>query len=331
MNKIINYPGKKTLLISETNYTRKYLSNLDKNKKYLIITDDNLYKHYKDLLNDYDVIIEIVPNGETSKNFNTYLHILNVLFVNNFTRNDAIIAFGGGVITDLSLFVAGTYQRGIDITLIPTSLLAMVDASIGGKCGINFNGCKNQIGMFYFPSQIIIDDAFLNTLPKEEYYNGFAEIIKCSLIKDKNMFEQIENNEFNISDLIIKSIEIKLSVIENDIYDSKERKLLNFGHTYGHIIESDSNFQIKHGHAIAIGMYKETKDFIIKNRLYNLLSKFFDLNYEINNNNIYKYLQKDKKSTKNTIDVVELKNIGESALITKPVEEVLNEYIWEKH
>ena len=331
MNKIINYPNKNTKLIIKKDYSKYYLNNLDNSKKHLIITDNILYSYYEDLLDSKDSITFIMQSGDQNKSFENYLKIINILNENSFTRSDEIIAFGGGVVTDLSLFVAGSYQRGMDITLIPTSLLAMVDASIGGKCGINYNGYKNQIGMFYFPSQIIIDESLLNTLDKDEFYNGFSEIIKCALIKDKKMFEEIESNNFVLEDLINRAIAIKLSVIKQDIYDMSLRKLLNFGHTYGHIIESDSSFSLKHGHAVAIGMCKEAQNSLYYERIVNLLSKYFDLNYEIEQENIYKYLLKDKKASNSQIDVVELKDIGNALVVTKSIEEVINEYLWKKH
>ena len=330
MKKIINYPNKKTTLNICEGFTKEFLNNLSNNRKYCIITDSNLYKFYKDLLtpNNENIFLYILPAGEQNKSFSNYLDIINTLSANNFNRKDMIISFGGGLISDLSLFVASTYQRGMEITLIPTTLLAMVDASIGGKCGVNHKEYKNQIGTFYFPCEIIIDLNLLNTLPKDEFNNGFSEIIKYALIKDQEMYYQIINEDYLLIELIERCIQIKIDIISEDIYDQNLRKLLNFGHTYGHILESKSNYKIKHGHAIAIGMYKETTNLKLKEQLYLLLSKYFDLEYKLEYEDVKKYLLKDKKLANSTIDVVELINIGNANVVTKKVEDVIDEYVW---
>lgn len=329
MNKIINYPQKATLLIHQRGIINNSFSFLEDDKKYLLVTDSNLYQIYKDLFDNKKLeSIIVINSGDEHKSLENYTKIISRLQESNFTKNDCIIAFGGGMISDICLFVAATYQRGMDIILIPTSLLAMVDASIGGKCGLNYQTYKNQIGTYYFPSKIIIDEELLNTLPTNEYNNGFSEIIKYSIIKDAKMFSSIVNNKYKIDDLISRCIDIKLEIIKEDMYDSTLRKLLNFGHTYGHIVESASNYKLSHGHCVAIGMYKETSNQDIKNQIYLLLSKYFNLDYQLDIETIKKYLVKDKKRTNQTIDVVLIEEIGKAKIVTKKVEDLINEYLW---
>lgn len=330
MIKYLNYPNHTTKLYHQKGILDNGFFFIQENKKYLLIVDQNVYTLHNKLFQYSNANIQtyLVKATEENKSFEQYQQIINYLLENNYSRNDEIIAIGGGIVTDLSLYVSATYKRGMNITLIPTTLLAMVDASIGGKCGINHYGFKNQVGTFYFPQQIIIDETFLDTLSNDEFNNGFSEIIKCAIIKDEEMFQHIENNTFTLTKLIDKCIDIKMDIIKSDIYDNSIRKLLNFGHTYGHIVESHSNYAISHGHSVAIGMCKETTDVNIKNRLIKVLSKMFDLNYQLDEESIYKYLVKDKKTTNHTVDVVLVDKIGQAKIITKKVEELIDEYIW---
>lgn len=328
--RFINYQNHKTLLIHEKGLLKNGFFFIEDNIKYLFVVDKNILKIYQDLFTNLpsNVLVYSFDAYEANKSFEEYTKIIDVLLKNNFTRKDIIVSIGGGITSDISLFVASTYQRGMKIILIPTTLLSMVDASIGGKCGINYQGYKNQIGCFYFPQMIIIDEDFLSTLNEKEFNNGFSEIIKYALLFDEKMFLNLENKNYNLSDLIDKCINYKLDTIKEDLYDGAKRKLLNFGHTYGHILESISNYQISHGHAVAIGMYKEITNQEIKQRTYNLLIKYFDLNYKLDKESISKYLIKDKKRNNNEIDVVFLENIGKARLIKKKVEELVDEYIW---
>lgn len=330
MTKYLNYPNHQTLLQHQKGILKNGLFFIEEGKKYLIIVDENVYNLHNQIFhfsNPFVFTYRLIA-CEENKSLEEYQKIIDFLFENNFTRSDEIIAIGGGIISDLSLYVSATYKRGINITLIPTTLLAMVDASIGGKCGINYQGYKNQLGTFYFPNRIIIDDTFLETLSKDEFNNGFSEVIKYAIIKDEEMFLQIEQNQYDIEKLIDKCINIKVDIVNNDLYDKNERKLLNFGHTYGHIVESHSNFYISHGHSVGIGMYKELVNQEIKKRLYNILSNMFDLEYSLKKDDIQKYLLKDKKMTIDYIDVVFIEKIGHGKIIKKKVEELIDEYIW---
>jgi len=228
-------------------------------KEIFILTDDCVYAHYKDKLNkwfesfEYEVVV--VPQGEKSKSYDVYLDAINKLIEKGIKRNHLLIALGGGVIGDLAGFIASTLYRGIPFMQIPTSLLAMVDSSIGGKVGIDLDLGKNLIGSFYQPKKVVIDPEFLNTLSTLEYNNGMAEMIKSGLIGDKKLYEHFKSHQKVTIDEIIKTIKVKQKVVLIDPYDKKERMFLNFGHSYGHAIEKSTNYEVyKHGQAISYGM-----------------------------------------------------------------------------
>ena len=199
----------------------------------------------------------VFPAGEASKNGDQYLALLNHLAQHQLTRSDALIALGGGVVGDLSGFAASAYMRGIDFYNIPTTLLSQIDSSIGGKTAINFGGVKNIVGAFYQPKKVLIDPDLLKTLPSRQIANGLAEAIKMSLTSDKELFELFENKaiEANLDEIIIRSLQIKKAVVEQDEKEAGLRKILNFGHTVGHGIESSEGMsELYHGECVALGM-----------------------------------------------------------------------------
>ena len=209
-----------------------------------------------------------IVDGEEAKDVNYALKLVKILFENGFDRGDYVIALGGGTITDVVGFVASIYMRGINLINIPTTLLGMVDAAIGGKNGINFENIKNVIGTFYEPSIIISDLDFLSTLPIEEIKKGLAEVIKYGLVLDKELYDFLAMNKDKVlskdnkalEEIIYKSSMDKLSVVKEDEKETKGiRIVLNFGHTIGHAIEAGSNFKVSHGYAISIGMVCEAK------------------------------------------------------------------------
>lgn len=207
-----------------------------------------------------------IGDGERFKNISTVVKLWRKLIYANFTRKSLLIGYGGGVVGDIAGFVASTFMRGMMFAQIPTTLLAQVDASIGGKTGINFYG-KNLIGTFYQPLFIMIDIDFLTTLPMKEFLNGMAEVIKYGVIYDKSFFSYIRGNVERIKErdksclleLVKRSVEIKVKIVEEDERESGLRRILNFGHTIGHGIEKVSNYRIKHGFAVSIGMILECK------------------------------------------------------------------------
>ncbi len=212
----------------------------------LIITDENIAKNYSNLIGGNKFVAEA---GEKSKSLENYERIFKRL---NELEEQRIIAFGGGVVGDLAGFVAATYKRGIELIQIPTTLLAMVDSSIGGKNGLNFEGRKNYIGTIYQPKEVLIDPLFLQTLPEKEFKNGVAEIIKYSAAFNK---PDIRSHKNKIEEVISDCCQIKAKVVEKDEFDEGYRHTLNLGHTIGHGLELLHN--LSHGEAISIGMAKE--------------------------------------------------------------------------
>lgn len=302
----------------------KYLRENSKSK-FLVITDDNVLSLYKDrieeIMDGKKYFIYSFPAGENSKSIETYININKFLSEKNFNRGDKIIAFGGGVVGDISGFVASSYLRGIGFISIPTTLLSMIDSSVGGKNGINFLNLKNQIGSFYFPEYVHIDYSFLNTLDKRNINNGLAEIFKYSVLKDRELFDYLKNtDEIDCEKIIYKSLNIKLSFVKNDEKDRGNRQKLNLGHTLGHGIESVSNYNLNHGESIGIGTiymarasYKMgiskkdySKDLIEAFKKYNLPTQF-----DFDTDEILEVLKHDKKINKNMINEIFPVKIGE--------------------
>lgn len=224
----------------------------------IVLTDDNVFASHKDELTPYHTII--VPHGEHNKNQATVDYIITRLIDAGADRHTILVGFGGGVITDIAGYVAGIFMRGISFALVPTTILAMVDAAIGGKNGIDVGAYKNMVGLIRQPSFILFDFSLLDTLPANEWCNGFAEIIKHVCIKDKKMFEALKDHDLSnfkasrpmLAKLIKQNVMLKTKIVQNDELEQGERKLLNFGHTFGHAIENSHN--LSHGEAISIGM-----------------------------------------------------------------------------
>jgi 3-dehydroquinate synthase len=235
--------------------------------KVFVLADENTEKYCLPALTKYlfDIKLMVIPSGEQQKTLETAQKIWDFLQEKNADRNSVLINLGGGVVSDIGGFCASTFKRGLNYINVPTTLLAMVDSSIGGKTGIDYNGVKNAIGTIIQPTAIYINPDLLLTLPKDELMNGFAEMIKHGLILDKSYWEKIVKTGFDdwskMSSLINGSIKIKLDVIKKDPFEKSFRKVLNFGHTVGHALEAYSlkkdKRPIKHGEAVAIGMICE--------------------------------------------------------------------------
>ncbi|CAI8376506.1 MAG: 3-dehydroquinate synthase [Cryomorphaceae bacterium] len=299
------------------------LSKLDIStySKVAILVDENTKRDclYKLPKIENPLIIEI-KSGEEYKNISTCNFIWEQLTINNFDRNSLLINLGGGVIGDMGGFCAVTYKRGLEFIHIPTTLLAMVDASVGGKLGIDFKGFKNQIGLFHNPKAVLISTEFLDTLDESELKSGFAEVIKHALILDNPLWIKLKNTTFtdlDWEDIINHSVQIKNKIILEDPFEKGERKKLNFGHTFGHAIESyylEKGTPISHGEAIFMGMILETgisdlsenekneiKDYIISN---------FALPYTPKKTYLHKFLINDKKNQDGKINFTLLSEIG---------------------
>ena len=243
----------------EYNIYIEKLKEITLDTKVAIITNPTISGLHINYLTSFikakELHIITLPDGEKYKNFESINYAMDRLFDAKFNRNSIVIAFGGGVIGDMSGFIASIFQRGIDFIQIPTTLLSMVDSSVGGKTGINNKYGKNLVGAFYQPEAVYIDTHFLSTLPKREYSAGMAEIIKMAIMFDKKFFEDIKNQKLSNEQLIEKSVKTKANVVNQDEKEHGIRSVLNYGHTFGHVIENLTNYSTYlHGEAVGIGM-----------------------------------------------------------------------------
>ena len=332
--------------------TGKHLKDCGFNGKLVIISNPVVQKLYGEALRErlsadgFQVTILSVTDGEEQKSLDVAGRLYTELSDCYAERTTPILALGGGVIGDLSGFVAATYMRGVPLVQIPTTLLAQVDSSIGGKVAVNHGKLKNEIGAFYQPRLVIADTATLKTLPAEEFANGMAEVIKSAVIKDSGFFAFIENNlgkikaldDTALEEIVFRSASIKANVVIQDELDTGLRNILNFGHTTGHAIETVSDFGVEHGHAVVIGMMvaariAEKLGFFDNNGLVRLKSllesaglptKMPGLDSDI----IIQAMKHDKKITGGKVRFVLPKAIGEVFITDKValslVEEVLN-------
>ena len=294
------------------NYLSEYCNT---DKKALIVTDSGVpFEYAKAVSKQFENnIIKVIPQGEKSKSFETYKELLEVLNENAFTRADCIVAVGGGVVGDLSGFTAATYMRGIDFYNIPTTLLSQVDSSIGGKTAIDFGGYKNTVGAFYQPKAVIIDPDVLKTLSKRQFNNGLAESIKMAATSDKALFEMLENNnaEDIIETVIERSLKIKKAVVEEDEKELGLRKVLNFGHTAGHAIETAAGLSdYLHGECVSMGMLAFSSR-SVREKLINVLTKYnLPVKFDFPADEILSALRHDKKAKGDGVNVVFVNDIG---------------------
>ncbi|MBF8982506.1 3-dehydroquinate synthase [Lutibacter sp. B2] len=323
----------------------KKLKKIYQGKKIALITDENVYKFYGEQINEilqneeFHVNTIVVEPGEKSKSIEMLQNVYDKLLDFKITRTDLIIALGGGVVGDLAGFVAATFLRGVPFVQIPTSLLAQIDSSVGGKVAVNLPRGKNLIGNFYHPQVVFIDPDFLKTLDARFLYDGMAEVIKYGCIKDKNLFQKLFNYKTkdnlyeHMEEIIYTCCKIKKEVVENDEKDMGERMLLNFGHTIGHAIEKYFNYEkYTHGEAVAIGMYEITKKSeelgITKKGTIDLMKELlikYNLHYEMKNVDQEKILEAiglDKKNVGSKLNIVLLKDIGESFIKLVDKEEI---------
>ena len=308
--------------IKSKNYSKIFI-HLDTNTKTLC------FKVFLKQIDKFDYQTIVSKPGEEHKNINSCVLLWNSLSKLNADRKSLIINLGGGVVGDMGGFIASTYKRGIDYINIPTTLLSMVDASIGGKTGIDLGVLKNQIGIFYDPKMVIIDPLYLETLSNKELLSGYAEIFKHSIISKTNTFNSLISNRLNFKniDIIKDSIEIKNNIVLIDKKERKERKFLNYGHTLGHAIESyflNSKQRLLHGEAISIGIVLASfismkkvglsNDYLDKIKSH-ILKFYKKISFsEIDIEEIIKLLIHDKKNSHGKINFVLIKEIGKPIL-----------------
>ncbi|MDD5952148.1 MAG: 3-dehydroquinate synthase [Oscillospiraceae bacterium] len=316
----VNLTHKSYDIIIEHGMLRRIGDYTNLNRKVLVISDDGVPQQYVDTVlsqcpQGYSVVVK---QGEGAKSFPVYESLCKKLLELGFSRTDLIIALGGGVIGDLSGFVAATYLRGIEFIGIPTTTLSQIDSSIGGKVAINLESVKNIVGSFYHPSVVLIDPDTLKTLPKRHFANGLVEAVKAGLIYDASILDLFEQNdpENVIDQIIYRSLLVKKDVVEKDEKEQNLRKILNFGHTLGHGIETVYGLHdLLHGECVAIGMMPMLEDEALRQRVQRIYEKLglkSEIDYDPDA--VYQVMTRDKKVQGNTITIVKVKEAGHARL-----------------
>ncbi len=318
----------KSIAIKKENLHSEIEKIIDLDSRFFLVLDENVYSSYSDIFSSFsEEDIFLFSSFETAKSLETASNIYDRLLKNNFTRSDYLIAIGGGITGDLAGFVASTYMRGLKFINIPTTLLAMVDSSIGGKTAVNYGGFKNMIGFFYPADYILLDYSFLDSLQDVELNTGMAEIIKIAMLLDRDFFKYLDSMPKalffdNLPKIIEKSRELKIDIVAEDIYDKGKRNILNFGHTLAHSIEAFYNEQgqkISHGYAVAMGM-AEIMRLCVKNglcdkssfdRLVSILKKYeLPCSIDVELADLYPYILHDKKKKSNKNKIIISPKIG---------------------
>ena len=324
----VNLKDKSYEVIVEKGIIKNITPYVDIEKKFLIVSDDRIPNVYintiKKQLKKVDVFI--FPHGENNKSLDNYKLIIERLVKEDFSRKDYIIALGGGVVSDLAGFVASTYKRGMNLINIPTTKLAMVDASVGGKVALNFDKLKNVIGALYHPNYILIDIDTLETLPKRHYINGVIEALKTGMIGDKELYNIFFNGDYreHIEEIIYRSLQYKIKIVEQDEKEENIRKVLNFGHTFGHAYET--YFLMKnylHGEAVALGIVTISKDKPYLEDIKKLFTKWgIKLNINVEKDKIINIIRNDKKCDDDIVDLIIVDEIGKSKIVPTKIEDL---------
>ena len=288
-------------------------------RKVLLVAPTALIKLFK-LKESKNLSIISTPAGENQKSIKVLESVWRKCAAVGIERSDAIIGFGGGATTDLAGFAAATWLRGIDWYAMPTSLAGMVDASIGGKTGLNSQSGKNLIGSFYSPKSVLIDTSYLTKLPARDLSAGMAEVIKCGFISDYKILNLVQDDVIDFDQLIYRAVKVKAKVVAKDFKESKLREILNYGHTLGHAIEKDSKFRLRHGEAVSIGMVFAAE---LSNELVGLSKEVVDLHRVLSSNfklpisypksrwkSLSVLLLKDKKVKQGKVRFIGISKIG---------------------
>lgn len=334
---MISTPGSRSEILVGENW--ESVNRLLPERGVVIITDENVQGLYSDRFPKVPVFT--VPPGEESKKLSVIEHLAGKLLEAGIDRTGFILAVGGGVVCDLAGFLASIYMRGVRCGYVSSSLLSQVDASTGGKNGVNLGGTKNILGIIRQPEFVICDPQMLHTLTEQEYLSGLAELIKTAIIGDKDLFDLIERNYKEIMErdsdlltiLVTRSVKFKATVVSEDEHETGLRRILNFGHTYGHAVEMQKS--VKHGFAVASGMEIAT-DFSLekelirtceKERIINLLRKFGLLEkHNIPDDKIDNLILHDKKKTGTDINFVFIEGIGKAVVKKVHISEVIDFY-----
>lgn len=305
------------------------LISLVQNKNVVAIIDDNVEQLYGHLFPFKKIIIQA---NENYKNLNTVEHIVSQLLNFNASRDCFLLGIGGGITTDITGFIGSTYKRGVNYGLIPTTLLSQIDASIGGKTGVNCANIKNAIGTFATPTFIYVNPSFLSTLNKKEYMCGAYELLKIFIISDSDKYQKsiclLKNEEAINFDLIKAAIKYKCNIVDKDFNEQNYRRILNLGHTYGHALESQSNWTLSHGEAVATGIVMAAKvgvelGITPMSLLSQIMSDFQSIGHSsldiANSSSLIEYIQNDKKREGNNVSFVIPIEIGEVKLVSVPI------------
>ena len=299
-------------------------------RRVLVVTDDGVPAQYSKAIADAagEPHILTIRHGEASKCPERYLEILKFMLACGFDRHDCVVAVGGGVVGDLAGFAAATYMRGIDLYNIPTTLLSQVDSSVGGKTAIDFLGYKNVVGAFWQPKGVIVDPDVLESLDARQFACGMSEIIKMFATSDGKMFERLEDKTqcIPVEEIITAALRIKMNVVEQDEHEAGLRRVLNFGHTIGHAIESisaDEPYPLLHGECVALGMLAITEG-EVRRRLMHLLHRYdLPTAFRCDESRFREVLLHDKKAQSGDITVVLADEIGSFSLKTERVDSII--------
>lgn len=302
-------------IIVERGCLKNLVNFIDSNRKVMIITEKNIPNIDIDCVKSQfeSVYVTVLNEGESTKSVSAFSQCIENLLKHQFNRHDLVIGLGGGVIGDLSGYVASSYLRGIDFVNIPTSSLAQIDSSIGGKVAINHLGIKNCIGSFYPPIAVFIDFDVLASLDSRNLYNGLIEALKAGLIDDPILYNLFKTNQYieNLDEVILRALLVKRKLVEEDEFEKGNRKLLNLGHTLGHAFESAGHFTTYlHGEAVALGIIPMIDDQELKKEVENILENFNIVKPNYQSQEIATYLSHDKKSEANSITTVRVKEVG---------------------
>ena len=332
----VKLTGAQSRVIIERGCHTHLADYMDFGGKVMVVTDDNIPASLKEtvMCQFEDAILAEVPQGEKAKSLEIYTDLLATLLENGFSRRDFVIALGGGVVGDLAGFVASTYKRGCRFVQIPTTTLAQIDSSIGGKVAINMNGIKNCVGSFYHPETVFVDTDTLKTLSDRHFYNGLAEAVKAGCIGDEILFDIFKNHadELNtdspyLDEIITRSLLFKRDVVQKDEKEQNLRKILNFGHTIGHAIESLYNLKdYYHGECVANGMMMITENAQIKKDLAEIFAKMhIPFISDLDTDKCIEFIKNDKKAAGGAVDIVKVDCIG-TAYIEKTAIEDMRKY-----
>lgn len=311
-------------IILEKGALHRLRDYINTDRRVLIVTDSGVPTEYAETAAGQCArpFIVTVEQGEASKSIKSFEMLLSKMIEYGFTRTDAVLAVGGGVVGDLAGFAAACFMRGVDFYNIPTTVLSQVDSSVGGKTAIDFEGYKNLVGAFYPPKKVIIDPNTLRTLPERQISNGLSEAVKMALTCDKELFSLFENGEImpNIEKIITAALKIKISVVERDEKEGGLRKILNFGHTLAHALESESGLcGLLHGECVALGMLPMCSG-NVRERLIKVLKRLnlpTDISCDIST--VTEAVRHDKKMSGDKITVIYVEKVGEYVMKSVPI------------